>query len=159
MKLNDLLKMIFNPWVMLGSLAVAVILASMTLLLLLATRSDSPPGEPLPAVMNIIPAPTETPTLLPPTPTVASPQETPQPGLFVGGMVQISGTSGEGLRLRYSPGLDSQVRLLGSEGEVFQVMDGPQQADNYTWWYLENPQDRTRRGWGVEDFLSPANAP
>lgn len=71
----------------------------------------------------------------------------------------IFGTGGDGLRLRYQAGLNSNVRLLGAEGELFEVMDGPETSDGYIWWYLESPDDRTRRGWAVVDFLVPANTP
>jgi hypothetical protein len=43
--------------------------------------------------------------------------------------------------------------MLGAEEEIFLVIDGPQQADNYIWWYLEGPFDDTRHGWAVSNFL------
>jgi hypothetical protein len=56
--------------------------------------------------------------------------------------------------LRVEPGLDSQVRLLGLETEVFQVTDGPQEVDGFTWWYLVAPFDETRNGWAVSNYLA-----
>jgi hypothetical protein len=84
----------------------------------------------------------------------------PPPGnLSVGAYVQVTGTGGDGLRLRSEPGLDSDVRMLGLEGEVFVVQEGPQDADDYTWWYLVGPFDETRRGWAVANFLQVVQNP
>jgi hypothetical protein len=82
------------------------------------------------------------------------------PGVIaVGAYVQITGTGGDGLRLRTDPGLNSEVRLLGAEAEVFQVNEGPQEADGYTWWYLVGPYDSSRRGWAVANFLAIVQNP
>ena len=156
MELRRLLRACFTPMVMIGTLFVAVTLLAATFLFVNWTRPGPIPGEPGAALVNIVLAPTETPT--PATPTaMVSPTPIPAEGnIYQGGIVQITGTGGDGLRLRFTPGLDSNVRLLGAEGEIFQVMDGPEQVDGYTWWYLENPQDRARRGWAVAEFLKPA---
>jgi hypothetical protein len=159
MVLRDLLRACFTPLVMIGTLFVAVSLLAVTFLFVGWARPGPIPGEPGTAVVKVVQAPTETPIPVTDTP-LASP--TPQPAegeIFQGGSVQISGTGGEGLRLRYSPGLASKVRLLGAEGEIFQVMDGPEQVDDYTWWYLENLQDRSRKGWAVAEFLKPVQVP
>jgi hypothetical protein len=145
---------IFNPLVFLGGFFLALLLLSGLFLLLGWSRPGPIPGSPGTAVVNIISAPTE--TLMPATPTSPveiTPDSNEQGEIVQGSSVEITGTAGAGLRLRFSPGLESAVRMLGAEGEIFQVMDGPQNVDNYTWWYLENPEDRTRRGWGVADFL------
>jgi hypothetical protein len=73
--------------------------------------------------------------------------------------VQISGTGGDGLRLRVEPGLKSEVRILGAEDEVFEVKDGPREADGFTWWYLVGPYDQTRRGWAVSNYLQVVQNP
>lgn len=153
------LQILFRPVVLLGGLLVALFLMALAVLLFYSARPTAAPVAAGTAVLNIILAPSETPS--PPIPpTQSSPAEPPQDGeYFVGGSVVVSGTGGAGLRLRFTPGLDSQVRLLGKEGEFFQVVEGPQIVDGYTWWYLENPEDRTRRGWAVVDFLKPAQTP
>jgi hypothetical protein len=51
------------------------------------------------------------------------------------------------------------VRILGAEEEIFLVIDGPQQADGYTWWNLEGPFDETRHGWAVSNFLRVVQNP
>jgi hypothetical protein len=115
--------------------------------------------------LNVIPAPTATvpaPTMtVPPqlTPTSLVPPSPPPGVIAVGAYVQISGTGGDGLRLRTEPGLDNEVRILGSESEVFQVEDGPKDIDGYTWWYLVGPYDSSRRGWAVSNYLSVVQSP
>jgi hypothetical protein len=77
----------------------------------------------------------------------------------IGGYVQISGTEGEGLRIRSAAGLNSNTVFRGEEAEVFVVRDGPQDVDGYTWWYLVAPYDDTRAGWAAADFLAVVPAP
>ena len=138
---------------MIGMLFVALVLLAVTFLFVNWTRPGSIPGEPGTAMVNIVQAPTETPVPVTPTDSVNPTVQLAEGEIFQGGNVQISGTGGDGLRLRYTPGLESNVRLLGAEGEIFMVMDGPEEVDGYTWWYLENPEDRSRRGWAVAEFL------
>ena len=47
----------------------------------------------------------------------------------------------------------------GAEEEIFLVADGPQQVDNYTWWYLVGPFDESRHGWAVANFLRVVQNP
>jgi hypothetical protein len=77
----------------------------------------------------------------------------------IGGYVQISGTEGQGLRLRTVPGLSGDQAFLGFDEEVFEVRDGPQVVDGYTWWYLVAPYDETRVGWAAADFLAVVPSP
>ena len=72
---------------------------------------------------------------------------------MVGAYVQVTGTGGDGLRLRDQPGLNGNVLLVASEAEVFRLEDGPVEMDGYTWWSLIGPFDETRRGWGVANYL------
>ncbi|HZD55175.1 MAG TPA: hypothetical protein VE136_00510, partial [Anaerolineales bacterium] len=87
------------------------------------------------------------------------PSQGPSGEVAIGAYVQITGTGGDGLRLRTGPGLSNEVRFLGLESEVFEVRDGPQEADGYTWWYLVAPFDETRNGWAVSGFLSVVQNP
>lgn len=114
-----------------------------------------------PADLTLIPAPTHTPNVTP-TPTLDPNLVTPTPdpnAISVGGYVQISGTEGEGLRIRSAPGLTGETAFFGGESEVFVVRDGPQTADEYTWWYLVAPYDETRAGWAAADFLAVVPSP
>ena len=111
-----------------------------------------------PAV-TVIAAPTFTPTYTQPT---LLPSVTPTSIFFLpegvigkGAYVQVTGTEGAGLRMRSDPGLDGEVNFTAMDAEVFLVIDGPMEADGYTWWHLEAPYDQTRNGWSASDFLTP----
>jgi hypothetical protein len=77
----------------------------------------------------------------------------------IGVYVMITGTEGSGLRLRNAPGLQSELLFLGNDSEVFKVKDGPVQADDLTWWYLEAPYDVTRTGWAASTYLTVVASP
>lgn len=165
MELRNFFRWLLDPWLILGAIGFGVILLIATLLLLWVTRSTrAPEGMPT-AVITAITLPTATQTALPPTPT---PPVTPTPvqllppapgNISIDAYVQISGTGGDGLRLRTEPGLGSEVRMLGLEAEVFQVKEGPREADGYNWWYLVGPVDTTRRGWAVANYLAVVQNP
>ena len=70
-----------------------------------------------------------------------------------GDLVEVYGTEEQGLSLRNTPGLSSVVGEYGLESEVFEVQGGPIDIDGYTWWYLVNPYDNTKQGWGVGRYL------
>ncbi len=112
------------------------------------------------AALTVLPAPTgtSTPSPTPPVTLTASTLSGGE-GIVIGAYVQISGTEGQGLRLRAAPGLDGALLFLGYDAEVYQVRDGPRQADGYTWWYLVAPYDETRAGWAAADFLTVIATP
>ncbi len=151
-----------NRWVILGALGFAGTLLLITLITIGWTSPRFSPNVGFaPADLTMIPAPTHTPNVLPtstidpllPTPTLAA------DSVGVGGYVQISGTEGDGLRIRSAPGLNGETVFRGEEAEVFIVREGPQSADGYTWWYLVAPYDETRAGWAAADFLAVVPAP
>jgi hypothetical protein len=146
--------------VLLGALAVAggliVVLAGVFLLVPLPAKTAAPEAVEL----TLIPAPTLTQPA--PTPTVVDASaNTPAPvdGIAVGMFVQITGTGGDGLRLRSGPGTANPPRFLGYEAEVFRVKDGPTFADGFTWWFLEAPYDPNRAGWAVATYLAVVTPP
>lgn len=114
-----------------------------------------------PPILTVIPLPsatpvptdTPTPSAVPETQATLPPELGGQHAFSPGQLVSISGTEGEGLRLRDAPGLNSSVRLVALENEVFEVMEGPVAADGYTWWRLTNPYDRSKDGWGADQYL------
>jgi len=151
-----------NRWVILGALGFAALLTVVTLIVIGWTSPRvSPDVGFAPADLTMIPAPTHTPIVSPvPTndPLLATPT-LPSNAIGVGAYVQISGTEGEGLRIRLAPGLNGDTVFRGDEAEVFLVRDGPQEADGYTWWYLVAPYDDTRAGWAAADFLAVVPSP
>ena len=156
---------IFNLPVMIGSLLLAMVLLGSTVGFLWLTRSEGPRTGEATAALTIIPAPTFTPISPTPTPQLDStptsnlPPSPPPGTITVGAYVQINGTGGDGLRLREGPSLNSPVRLLGAEAEVFQVNQGPQEADGFIWWYLVGPYDQARQGWAVSNYLAVVQGP
>ena len=150
---------LWNIWTIFGALAIAGCLLLVTLISIGWTRPRQAGDQGfVPADLTIIAPPTAT---INPTPTgTPSGTTTPPAGqIGVGAYVQISGTEGSGLRIRSAPGLNSNTVFRGEEAETFQVKDGPQQADGYTWWYLVAPYDNTRAGWAAADFLSVVPSP
>lgn len=145
-----------NGWVVLGGLALMGLLVWVFLSGLQPARTLNPSE---PAALVIIPAPTSTPKIAPtatlePTAT-ASPVVVNGGGeIAIGAYVQITGTGGDGLRIRSGAGLTYQPHFLGYESEVFQVRDGPKDADGYTWWYVVASYDNNRSGWAVQNYLS-----
>lgn len=118
------------------------------ILTVLARPTETPPPSPVPASAEQT-SPTDAPILIP-----------RQSGDFqIGDLVEVYGTSGEGLRMRDEPGLEGRINFLGVENEVFEIRDGPVEADGYTWWHLFNPYDETKQGWAAGGFLRSLNAP
>lgn len=71
----------------------------------------------------------------------------------VGDFVEIFGTGGQGLTLRNEPGLSAVVDSYGLESEIFEIKGGPVIADEFIWWYVVNPYDDSKKGWGVGEYL------
>lgn len=151
----------WSLWILPGALAIAALLCGLAFAALWLFRPAAASLAPTAAV-TVIPAPssTATPEEAFSTPT-ASPPAASTGGIAVGMFVQISGTEGEGLRLRSGPGIGNSPRFLGMDAEVFEVRDGPKVADGYTWWYLVAPYDETRSGWAAANYLAvvPAETP
>ena len=149
---------LINPWTIVG----AVLVAACLLVITLAAIGIAKPRQPgqqgfTPAEITIIPPPSATASPVP-TPTAAG-TAAPSSQIAVGSYVQISGTEGAGLRIRTAPGLNSDTVFRGEEAETFKVIEGPQQADGYTWWHIVAPYDNTRTGWAAADFLTVVPAP
>jgi len=115
------------------------------------------------ALITVIPASTSTPVVgltIVPTPTLEITETIENNFKFkLGDFIQITGTSGEGLRLRSEPGRSYSVKFIGMDAEVFEVIDGPVEADGFIWWYLEAPYDKTRNGWSVDEYLQLVTVP
>jgi hypothetical protein len=147
-------------WVILAALGLAGVL----LVILYALVVILPGGmaqKPTPTVsLILIPAPTVTKPISTAT-QAAGLDSTPAAvdGIVVGMFVQISGTGGDGLRLRSGAGRENAPRFLGYEAEVFRVKEGPAFADGLTWWFLEAPYDPERSGWAAADYLAVVTPP
>jgi hypothetical protein len=155
--MNHNLRQIFTLPVILGASGLACLLTMITLAWF--GFSASPHNSDLgfaPADLTMIPAATSTPLTTPtmtPDPLLVGTPTLPSNAIAIGGYVQITGTDGDGLRLRSAPGLTGEQLFLGEDAEVFQVRDGPQESNGYTWWYLVAPYDEARAGWAAANFL------
>jgi hypothetical protein len=146
---------VWSGWIVVGGLGVAVLLAALAIggVLFFAAAPQAQSPEP---IFTIIPASSATPTVVEvieaptPTPTYVFTED----GIGIGAYVQVSGTGVSGLRLRSGPGTSNPHRFIGMEEEVFEVKDGPQFSDGFTWWYLEAPYDSSRSGWAAGEYLS-----
>ncbi|MBI9035114.1 MAG: hypothetical protein JEZ03_11645 [Bacteroidales bacterium] len=118
--------------------------------------------KPIPQLQG---APTAEITLLPFITFSPIPTTKPDPGnlemkneteweFYLGSVVQISGTNGAGLNVRSIPGKGNEINFLALDAEVFNIIDGPTEFEEYIWWKLEAPYDSTRTGWAVQDYLS-----
>jgi hypothetical protein len=151
----------FSRWVYPAGVAIGAGLFTAVLLAAIYLRPAPASGQNATALLTVISAPTSTPqpvaTLIQtPTPTPGGP-ETMIGGAGVGTYVQISGTGGDGLRLRQEPGIEADILFMGYEAEVFKVTDGPKNQDGYVWWYLTAPYDTNRSGWAAANYLTVIN--
>lgn len=109
------------------------------------------------AIMRVINAATPTSAILPGRTPVPSITATLDPvkyaGISMEKFVQITGTDGDGLRLRSGPGTENPPLFLGLDAEVFQVKDGPKEGDGMVWWFLVSPSDENRKGWASANYL------
>jgi hypothetical protein len=152
---------IWSKWMIPAVMVVFTFLCGGYALIVLGFKPTSVPRTIPTAALTIIPfIPTAT---LPPT-SIIRPSDTPIPitvidGISIGSYVQISGTEGDGLRMRFEPGINSKQVFLAQEAELFLVKDGPREADGYVWWYLVAPYDQGRSGWAVSRYLNVVAPP
>jgi hypothetical protein len=155
-----------NIWIILGAVFIALCLLCAVLSLVWFARPSQPQTTPATAVFYVIPyhTPTPIPATATPAPTGAVsdgelPPSPPPGDLAEGAYVQVAGTGGDGLRMRSQAGLEGEVKFLGLESEVFQIADGPELVDGYTWWLLVAPYDPNIRGWAVSNYLQVVQNP
>ncbi len=165
MNARDLMRYAIHPRVIGGALVVSLSLLCGTFAFLNILRPERNSEAPPTAVLSVILMPTTTPQVMTPTPdplvtpTLPVPPPPPPGAIGIGAFVQVSGTGGDGLRLRSQPALSGEILFLGLESEIFRVDDGPQQADGYTWWYLVAPYDANVNGWAVANFMVAVQNP
>jgi hypothetical protein len=151
-----------NGWIILGALVVTTTLICVGLFSIWIIQPMHAIANVNPtAIISIIKAPTLTPsvTQVPLIDQTATQQALSPAGINIGNYVQITGTGGQGLRLRSGPGKGNPLLFLGFDSEVFLVKDGPQTADDITWWYLVAPYDEKRSGWAASNYLSVVSKP
>jgi hypothetical protein len=99
-------------------------------------------------------APTSMPTFTPiPTPDVAIAPEEILPGYYA----VVANTDGLGLTVRGGPSTRNVIVTVAEEGTILFILDGPQDAENFTWWQVR--LDNGLEGWAVANYLEPAAEP
>jgi len=152
------------PWLLLtGAVVISILLCVALVLIVKALRAgpDATPTAAIAAASEVVPTSTAISVVAPtnvvtPTPTVELPGlVTPSPVVFTeiapGAQVVVQGTLGQGLNLRASA--STTARLVGSakDGNVLTVLEGPQEADGYTWWKVRTADGK--EGWAAGKFL------
>ena len=151
------------PWALLVIFVAIVILLCLSLVLIVrAIRGKSGTATPTPALTTtsgtVSPA---TWTPLPPggetpTPTVVLPIEittepAPPTEIGPGVTVVVQGTGGAGLNVRQQPSTYAKVVTNAKEGDELSVLEGPTEADGYTWWKVRTADGI--EGWGASTWM------
>jgi hypothetical protein len=116
----------------------------------------------VPATATAAPLPTPTgfgdPTAtVPPAPTATVPPPPPSDVIAIGGWVQATSN----LTLRAEPNTGGARLGVLQKGDKAHVIDGPQQANGYTWWKVDSydPNDPGASAWCAGEFLAPIPPP
>jgi hypothetical protein len=115
----------------------------------------TPPAQP---TVEIIPTVTIALPTLAPFPTVTPiPKPTPTPSvptkITVGGYVKVVGAEADQLSYRSGPGLNYARLTIVKDGTILEVLEGPEEADGYTWWRLKDEDGFV--GWAADKWLVP----
>jgi len=123
----------------------------------------TPSATPFPLLLTE-PALEVTPTDTPPSPTFTPfPTSTPQPTptlpaeITIGGYVKVVGSEADQLNYRSGPALHYTRLRLRDDGTILKVLDGPEQANDLTWWRLEGEEGDI--GWAADKWLEPTIPP
>lgn len=151
-----------HPLSILGVLLVAGVLIGISWLVFTAAVRQATRIESTPQYnVTVIPAPTQTNTVIAPTdlatPTSEAPVVLPDGVIGINVYVKVTGTEGLGLRMRAAAGTGAGINFMAMDDEVFKVVGGPEVSDGYTWWQLEAPLDENRSGWAAENYLMVFN--
>lgn len=146
----------------------AMIFGAWTLLQrLLVPQPITVPEEAAPIVLTAEPTIPPTATTPPETPT-SIPTFTPIPTrdvssvpdeLTVGFFARVSNTDGAGVRVRGGPSTSNVGLTVEDEGELVEVIGGPEDGSGLVWWQVRLADEDTTEGWVAAQFLEPAAAP
>lgn len=147
------------PWHWLGIAFLGVLIMAAVIYVVRGMPAAPPEVVELTATPAEV-GPTATPRRGPPTatPTPGTPTATPEPEspaveaeIAVGVQVRVTGTSAAGLSFRSGPGVNYARLKTVYDGEIFAVLEGPEEANGYRWWRLEDKEGTV--GWGADAWL------
>ena len=145
----------------LGALAVVLLLAGGTWFMSRNNGKPSAGVTPTVTIALVVPTPTGFGDPTATVPAVATQPPAPPPNtIAINGWVQVTGT-GSGLVIRNSPGKSGKRQTVVPDGTKMHVVDGPQDADGFTWWKVDqyNSKDPSASGWCAAQVLTPLPAP
>jgi hypothetical protein len=89
-------------------------------------------------------------------PTLAIVQFTPTPmPITIGATVVVEGVDADQLNVRDAAGVQgTSILFRVNEGTLFTIIGGPMQADNFTWWQIQDVLNPANTGWAVANFLN-----
>lgn len=130
----------------------------------LAAGPMAPHASPTPAegaggaaMMTATPTSSTLPGLVPTATSAAGVTPTPEEGALVAGSfaegdkVIVTGTEGAGLRMRVGAGTGFDRVKTVDEGTVLEVVGGPKDADNLTWYQVRDSSGAT--GWVAGEYI------
>ena len=154
---------VLPPWALLAIFVGIVILLCIGLVLIIqAIRNDDEDSlTPSPVATSEV-SPSATLELLTPTSDITPtatvvltvgtpPATTPPTEIRPGALVVVTGTGGAGLRLREQATTNAAVVTTVKDDTVVTVLEGPQDANGYSWWKVRTPDGA--EGWGAADWL------
>ncbi len=148
-------------WVPLGLLIALLVLGGGGYLL--THRGKTPAVVATAVPTHPLPTPTgfgDATATLPPPPTVARPVVVVPSVIAASSYVLVSGSK-SGLTLRSTPSKSgTRLRVL-PDGTKARVIDGPKDADGYTWWKIDSfdAAQPSLSGWCASIFLVPTSPP
>lgn len=103
-----------------------------------------PSGNSVPPPQLALEGPTLPPVLFTPTPVP----------ITLGSTVTVRGVDAQQLNVRDNAGvLGTTVLFRAPEGTNFTIVDGPNQADGFTWWKIQSVSNPAQSGWAVANYL------
>jgi uncharacterized protein YgiM (DUF1202 family) len=111
-----------------------------------ANESTTPGDTAATPTSELVIQPADTPTLVPTPTEVFTP--TPQPGTALASGQPARVVAPAGLNMRQEPRTGSELILQLGTGVRVTILAGPQQADGYTWWQVDDGQGNV--GWVAE---------
>jgi len=151
------------PWALLAAGVAAVVLLCVGFVMVVrgirnrgtetpvaaATGTVQPVSTGESTALEAAPAVSPTATLVIPgleTETQSAPTE-----IAVGVQVVVQNTQGAGLNLRKEPAKAAAVVSTAKDGVALTVIEGPMEADGFTWWKLRTADGK--EGWGAAAWL------